>query len=291
MKYRLLGNSSLKISEIGVGTEYLARQSSDTIIQTVQAAFEAGINYFDILFAFPNYLQAIGKAIDKTRNKINLAIHIGSGEKNGKHRKIRSPISARKAFESVLSCLQIESIDIAVIQNVVANEYDKIMKPTGLIKFAEELKENQLTKYLGISIHSTELALKAISTGKFDLLMSQFNLFAEENSKRQELVQRCHDMKIAFIAIKPYAGGNLLKTGRKVRVPSYKSGGEVKETKIPKIEYMTIRCLSYILDQKGVTSVIPGVKNVNELQQTLTYCTSNPQQKDYQSLLEYFNNH
>ncbi len=60
-----------------------------------------------------------------------------------------------------------------------------------------------------------------------------------------------------------------------------------KEVKFPKTESMTSRCLSYILDQEGVTTVIPGVKNVEELQQTLTYYTVSPQQKDYQFLLEY----
>lgn len=287
MKYRILGKSSLKISEIGLGTEYLARQSTETIIQTVHSAIEAGINYFDVLFAFPRYLQALGQAIESMRNRVNLAIHIGAGMTNGKHRKIRSPTSAHKAFNNVLAQLNIDYVDVAIIQNVYTKEYDKIMKTTGLIKFAEELKETQQAKYLGISIHDPKLAQKAIKTGKFDVLMSQYNLFAEEMPERRALAQQCHDSQIAFVAIKPYAGGHLLKTGRKVRVPSYKSGGEVKEIKFPKTEYMTARCLSYILDQKGVTTVIPGVKNTDELQQTLSYYTTSPQQKDYRFLLEY----
>ncbi|MFX0182003.1 MAG: aldo/keto reductase [Candidatus Hodarchaeota archaeon] len=287
MKYRILGKFSKKISEIGLGTEYLARQSAETIIQTVHAAFEAGINYFDVLFAFPPYLQALGQAIESKRERVNLAIHIGAGIVNGKHRKIRSPNAARKAFNEVLTELNIDYVDVAIIQNMYAKEYDKIMKTTGLITFAEELKETQQAKYLGISIHEPEIAQKAIITGKFDVLMSQFNLFAEEMPERRALVQQCHDSQTAFVAIKPYAGGHLLKTGRKVRVPSYKSGGKVKEVKLPKIESMTARCLSYILAQKGVTTVIPGVKNTEELHQTLTYYTTSPQQKDYRFLLEH----
>ncbi|MFW9994139.1 MAG: aldo/keto reductase [Candidatus Odinarchaeota archaeon] len=287
MKYRNLGKSSLKISEIGLGTEYLARQPADTVIQTVHSAIEAGINYFDVLFAFPRYLEALGRAIESRRDKVNLAVHIGAGLVAGKHRKIRSSESARKAFDDVLTRLNIDHVDVAVIQNVDAKEYDRIMKPTGLIKFAGELKETQRARYLGISIHDPELAQKALKTGKFDLLMSQFNLFAGDIPERGELVQQCYDSQTAFVAIKPYAGGHLLNTGRKVRVPSYKSGGEVKEIKLPKTEYMTARCLSFILDQKGVTSVIPGVKNTDELQQTLNYYATNPQQKDYHFLLEH----
>ena len=290
MKYRLLGKSAISISEIGLGTEYLVRQSSDTIIQTIRSAFKAGINYFDILFAYPSYLQAIGEAIEPIRDKVYLAIHIGAGVRNGKHQKIRSPKSARTAFDDVLTHLNIDYVDIAVIQNVVPREYDKIMKPSGLITFSESLKENQQAKHLGISVHDPELAHKAILTGKFELLMSQFNLFAENMPKRKELIQQCHNSQIAFVAIKPYAGGHLLKSGRKTRVPSYKSGGKAIEIKLPKTDYITSRCLSYILDHEGVTAVIPGVKNIEELEQTLTYCTVSPKQKDYQSLLEFIKN-
>ena len=287
MKYRILGKSSLKISEIGVGTEYLAHQPTDTIIQTVCSAIEAGINYIDVLFAFPPFLQALGQAIEPIRNKVNLAIHIGCGIVDGKHKKIRSPESAQKAFNDVLTKLNIDCADVAIIQNINTREYEKIMKPNGLIKFAEELKETQLVKYLGVSIHNPHLAHEAISTGKFDLLMSQFNLFAGKIPERVELIQHCKDSQIAFVAIKPYAGGNLLKTGRKLRVSSYKTGGETTEIKLPKSDYMTTRCLSYILDQKGVTTAIPGVKNSEELQQTLSYYKATPLQKDYHFLLEY----
>lgn len=270
-----------------MGTEFLARQSSDTIVQTLRTAVEAGINYFDVLFFFPSYLETIGHAIESIRDKVILAIHIGAGVANGKHRKIRSPKSARKAFTEILTHLKIDSVDIAIIQNVYPKEYDKIMKSTGLISFPEELKETGQAKYLGISIHDPELAHKAVLTGKFNVLMSQLNLFADEIPSRKELVQQCHESQTAIVAIKPYAGGHLLKTGRKVRVPSFKSGGEVFEGKFPKTEHMPTRCLAYILDQRGVTTVIPGVKNSNELQQALDYYTVSPQQKEYHSLLEY----
>jgi aryl-alcohol dehydrogenase-like predicted oxidoreductase len=286
MEYRTLGNSSIKISEIGVGTEHFVRQSTDTIIHTIHAAIEAGINYFDILFAFPSYLEAISNAIESKRKRLILVIHIGSGLANEKHRKLRSPKSAQKAFNEVLAHLKVESVEIAMIQNVYPKEYDKIMKSSGLISFAEELKETGQAKYLGFSTHYPDLAHKAILTGKFDVLMSQFNLFAEEIPDRKELIRQCHESQIGFIAIKPYAGGHLLKTGRKVRVPSLKTGGEVFEGKFPKTAHMPARCLAYILDQQGVTAVIPGVKNTQELQQALDYYSVRSQEKDYSTLLE-----
>lgn len=287
MEYRNFGKSSVKISEIGLGTEYLTREPAKTIFETVGSAIDAGINYIDILFAYPPYLQALGQAIESKRNKVHLAVHIGAGESNGKHRKIRNPFAAKNAFKDVKRHLDIDYVDIAIIQNVTSNEYSNIMKSTGLLQFAKELKDTQQAKFLGISVHNPDLAQKTIETGEFDVLMSQFNLLAVEAPKRQELIQQCHDMQIAFVAIKPYAGGELLKTGRRIRIPSYKSGSPIKEINLPKTNNMPIRCLAYILKQRGVTTVIPGVKNTFELHQILNYYAASEKDKDFIILLNH----
>ncbi len=286
MKYRSLGKGSLDVSEIGLGTEYLSRQSPETIKQTVEFAINARINLFDLVFAFPSFLQPFSQAIESYHDQVNLTVHLGAGIRNGKHQKIRSLKGAQQAFNEVLTQLKMDQVDLVVIQNVNSREYPQIMKQTGLIRFAEELKETGQAKYLGISIHNSILAQQAISTGKFDFVMSQFNLFAELNPNRRALIQRCEESQIGFIAIKPYGGGHLLQAGRKKRVSSYKTGGEPLIIKLPKIDSLPTRCLAYILDQGAITSVIPGAKNIAEVQQALDYHSAATQQKDYKPLLE-----
>ncbi|MFX1537658.1 MAG: hypothetical protein ACFFDI_25960, partial [Promethearchaeota archaeon] len=90
MKFRKLGRTSLEVSEIGLGTEYLAHQPTDVIIETVQIALQAGMNYIDIVFTKPTFLQALNKIIISEREKVILACHIGAGIKDGRHRKLRS---------------------------------------------------------------------------------------------------------------------------------------------------------------------------------------------------------
>lgn len=48
MEYRILPRTGDKISVIGMGSSVIGGRPEEEIIRTVRAAFEAGINYFDM---------------------------------------------------------------------------------------------------------------------------------------------------------------------------------------------------------------------------------------------------
>jgi aryl-alcohol dehydrogenase-like predicted oxidoreductase len=53
MEYRKLGRTGLDVSAIGLGTEYLNGQSRETVVSVVREAVDRGVNYFDLVFSFP----------------------------------------------------------------------------------------------------------------------------------------------------------------------------------------------------------------------------------------------
>ena len=287
MKFRKLGGTSFKVSEIGLGTEYLTHQPSDVIVDTVETAFQSGMNYIDIVFTKPTFLQILSQLIISEREKTILTCPLGAGMKDGKHRRLRSKLAARNSFEEVIKQLDTDYIDIAVIQYVAPGEYDKIMAPRGLIRYARELKETEVAKYLGMSTHHPPTALRAIESGEFALIMTHFNIFSEKDPKRQKLFQACIEHTVGFVAIKPFAGGLLLSGGKRVKIPAYKSGTGRKEVTIPS-ESSAIRYLAHILDQPAVSTVIPGVKNRKELLHNLQYYDTPPEDHDYSSLIQFF---
>ncbi|MHA2224805.1 MAG: aldo/keto reductase [Candidatus Hodarchaeales archaeon] len=283
----MLGKTSLKVSEIGLGTEYLVRQPEETIIETLHAAIESGMNYVDILFFNSTFLEALKQILATEREKLILSCHIGAGMKDGKHKKLRSKIRAKESFEAIRNSLGIDQFETVIIQFVGAREYDKIMAPQGLIRYAREVKETQQAKYLGISTHDPATAVKAIESGEFDLLMTQFNLLALKMPERLKLIDYCHKSHIGLVVIKPFAGGLLLSRGKKVKIPGYKSGGVTEIYQIPS-ESTALRNLAFILNTAGVSTVIPGVRTKKELYDNMRYYNLTLEERDCQSLIHHF---
>lgn len=87
---RDFGKTGLVVGEIGLGTEYLKRASKETVVSIVDKAIENGINYFDILFNFPVYLENFGVAFQDRRDRVILTSHLGSACRNGQYFKTRS---------------------------------------------------------------------------------------------------------------------------------------------------------------------------------------------------------
>ena len=71
MYYNNLGNTGIKVSQIGLGTEYLFYQPKKIVIEVIQEAIEAGINYYDILFSVQHYLENLADAFKGYREKID----------------------------------------------------------------------------------------------------------------------------------------------------------------------------------------------------------------------------
>jgi aryl-alcohol dehydrogenase-like predicted oxidoreductase len=63
MEYRKLGRTGLDVGVIGLGTEYLNQQPRETVVAAVREAIERGVNYIDLVFSFPAYLDNLGAAL------------------------------------------------------------------------------------------------------------------------------------------------------------------------------------------------------------------------------------
>ena len=78
MEYRVLPHGGEKIGIIGMGSSVIGAQPEAEIIATVRAAYESGVNYFDMAGGHAAIFDAYGKALEGIRDRVYLQIHFGA---------------------------------------------------------------------------------------------------------------------------------------------------------------------------------------------------------------------
>jgi hypothetical protein len=156
---------------------------------------------------------------------------------------------------------------VIVVQNCDETaDYQEIMGADGLLELAERLRQEGKGRFLGVSGHSVPVPTQAVQSGKFDVLMVSINARDADITQR-ELHQLCARENVGLVGMKPFAGGALLQPedGRVAPTPA--------------------QCLSYVLSQPGVCTVVPGMKSGDELRAGLRYFEATPEERDYSAAI------
>ncbi|MHA1760663.1 MAG: aldo/keto reductase [Candidatus Heimdallarchaeota archaeon] len=290
MKYRTLGRTGLKISEISLGCEWLYKKKEEDITGVIKEAMKQGINYFDIIFNFPFYLEKVSKAIKGSREDIILIHHLGSGIYKEKYRKTRSIKKCKEHFDQFLEIMDTDYVDIAFIHFVhYKREFEECWKEGGVKDLALQLKEEGKTRFIGISTHQMDIAIEAAKSGIVDVIMIQVNLANHSHPLRQEMLTTCENLGVGIIAMKPFGGGKLLQKNKKITLPNYATAFHQVENKVMSDDVTSTQCLHYILNQVGISTVVPGASNLDELNDCLAYYKATDEERDYSKLVKDFN--
>jgi hypothetical protein len=272
-----------------MGVEHLKRQSNEYIAEVVREAASEGVNYFDLVWSLPQVIEGVSQGIGDNE-KIHLAVHLGSSYRNGKYVKAKGARKCEETFRDTLERLNRDSVSIINLHYVKGlKQWNEVTKPQGVLELAVKLRDEGLGKLVAISTHALSVVELAAEHPEISSVMYQVNLANHYLQGRDEALNLCKDMGMGIMAMKPYAGGNLLKVNKKVNFPEYKTGGVRAELRIPS-SLTDIKCLHYSLSQPGVSCVVSGPKTVQELQSTLSYLYSSEESRSYQSELVLLNN-
>ena len=282
MKYRTLGKTGLDVGVIGLGTEYLNGQPRDTVVSVIHQAIEHGVNYIDLLFAFPEYRDNLSAALQGRRERVILTGHLGSVEKDGQYCKTRSPQKSKESFLDLLSRLGTDHVDVLFLHNF--NTVKDYEKARGLMDLARRLQQEGKARFIGVSAHDVTVASKAIESDQIDVLMFPINLAGNAMPGRKELLNLCAQCGVGLVAMKPFAGGKLLQQKGTVRVAKYQTGSESLKAKLTP-DITPVRCLSYVLAQIGVSTTVPGVKNTTELAAALHTLEATDAERDFSGII------
>ena len=149
MRYRELGKTGLKVSEIGLGAEWLERHNEEEVRAVIDCCESAGINILDCWMAEPNVRTNIGKAIAGKRERWIIQGHFGSTWQNGQYVRTREMSKVKPAFEDLLARLETDYIDLGMIHFVDEEaEFHRIMEGE-FLAYVKEQKAKGVIRHIG----------------------------------------------------------------------------------------------------------------------------------------------
>lgn len=221
MEYRKLGNSGLKVSEIGLGSNNFGwRMDEQTSIDVINHAVDMGVNFIDTadVYGRGQSEEFVGKAVKDKRSQVIIATKFASPMGDSPNDRGGSRYYIMKAVEASLSRLQTDYIDLYQMHRA-----DPTTPIEETLRALDALVRAGKVRYVGCSNFAAWQLCEALWTSKVNSLESfvtvqpQYNLL--NRSIEQELAPCCQAYGIGVIPYSPLASGFL--TGK------YHRGGEV----------------------------------------------------------------
>jgi uncharacterized protein len=293
VEYRQLGRTDLQVSTVGLGTEYLIDQPDAKVTTVIRTAIDKGINYFDLFFAQPRFRDQMGAAFAGRRDQAILAAHLGAADADGQYERTRDSQLSEQYFLDFLERYRTDHADILFLHNSDTQEdLDQMLAPHGLLEMARRFQQEGKTRFIGFSGHNATTSRQIVESGTIDVLMFPVNLTNHSMPGRAELFAACSEYQVGLVAMKPYAGGNLLSDETAILVDTFKmgradlAGAPMRVEKAASITPQ--QCIAYVLDQPSVATVVPGCADLGQLDDALAWLQAGVEERNVSALLPAF---
>jgi len=289
MRYRVLGRTGLKISEVGFGAWAIGGNAhgnsygptDDTqSLAALGRALELGCNFFDTadVYGHGHSEELIGQAIKGHRSEVIIATKVGGDFYHGTPRMNFTPDYLEFALGKSCERLGSDYIDLYQLHNPPT----QLVKDGRVFKTLEKLKASGKIRHYGISIHDPQDGLLAMRTAEIGAVQAVFNILRQE--AKNQLFREATKINVGIIAREPLANGFL---AGKLKTESTFSKGDIRHN-FPHdyISQLTMAtdslrflesnnrtlaqaALRFVLDHKDISTVIPGAKTPEQVGENL----------------------
>jgi len=221
MEYRRLGNTGLKVSEIGLGGNNFGWWADEqTSIAVVNHALDMGINFIDTSDTYDrgHSEEFVGKAVKGKRPQVIIATKFGNPMGEGPNEKGGSRYYIMKAVDASLKRLQTDYIDL--YQMHVPDPETPIEET---LRALDDLVRVGKVRYIGCSNFAAWQLCEALWTSRvnnipsFVTVQPRYSLL--DRRIEGELVPCCQAYGIGVIPWGPLAGGFLTGKYRRGEEP------------------------------------------------------------------------
>lgn len=188
-----LGRTGITVNKNGFGALPIQRISLEDAGKLLRRAFDAGITYFDTARWYTDSEEKMGQAFEGMREKVYIATKTGAA----------SVEDFWKDLETSLHNLKTDYIDVYQFHNPPV--CPKPGDGSGLYEAALEAKAQGKIRHIGITNHRLAVAQEAVASGLYETLQFPFCYLSGE--QELDLVQKCRQADMGFIAMKALSGG------------------------------------------------------------------------------------
>ncbi len=231
MQYVTFGKTGLEVSRVGFGGIPIQRIEKEGARALFDKLLECGVNYIDTARGYTVSEEYIGEAIDGRRDRFILATKSMARDRAG----------MEKDIELSLKNLRTDHIDLYQVHNPSMEQLDAVLAPGGALEALTAAKAAGKIRHLGITAHAIAVFERALELDWVESIMFPYNIV---ESQCEHLLAKCREKNIAFIAMKPLAGGAI-------------EDGEA--------------ALRYIAANELVTVSIPGMYCIEEIETNTKY--------------------
>ena len=285
MKMRRLGNSGLKVSEVGLGCNNFGMRIDQKATQgVVDAAIDAGITLFDTadVYGATQSEVFLGKALGKRRQEIVLATKFGMQVGDDKSRTGGSRRWLMRAVEDSLQRLGTDYIDLYQL-----HRYDAETPVDETLRALDDLVTQGKVRYIGNSNFTgwqiADADWTAAGATRFVSAQNQYSLLARR--VEHEVLPACEHFGLGFLPFFPLESGLLsgkYKRGEKppegTRLAAWGSRGAaaLNDKNFDKVEKLTAwaeerghtileLAFAWLLGHEAVSSVIAGATSPEQV--------------------------
>lgn len=295
MNYRLLGKTGLKVSEIGYGAWGIGKTAwlgakDDESLKALHRSIDLGLNFIDTALGYGDghSESLVGQVVRERSETIYVASKIPP--KNGQW-PARAGVPSSETFtkEHVISSTELSLRNLG-LDTIDVQQFhvwsDEWVGQGDWLEGVQQLKEQGKIRFFGVSIndHQPSNAIKLIETGVVDTVQVIYNIF--DQAPEDELLPACEKHNVGVIVRVALDEGGLtgtitpdteftpgdfrntyFKGDRKQQVYD-RVQGIVKDLGIEPGQ-MAETALRYVLSHPAVSTVIPGMRSVRNVERNM----------------------
>jgi aryl-alcohol dehydrogenase-like predicted oxidoreductase len=287
MEYRQLGNSGVRVSVIGLGTNRFGSEAlpQEDVKDIIDAALDLGINHIDTadVYTSGRSEETLGEALKGRWDRFFLATKFYFPTGDGPNDRGASRYYTMNAVEASLRRLQSDHIDLYYV-----HRWDETTPIEETLRALDDLVRAGKVRYVGASEFSSwQLAyanLLAEVRGWVGFVALQSHYHMLERDVEREVLPYCQAQNVGFVPYFPLAGGFLTGKYKRDEPPPPGSRGETSDyvqqymtaTNYDKIEKLAAwakardrglneLAQAWLLAQPQVCSVISGATKLEHV--------------------------